>query len=82
MKLLDVRVAAAIGLLNVADTWLLMATPVTMGVVADGEVAVTVGDCPTTGDPRIGSRLPPPQPATNAATTAGVHRTGANLKNL
>ena len=44
VKLLDVRVAAAIGLLKVADTWLLMATPVTMGVVADGEVAVTVGD--------------------------------------
>jgi hypothetical protein len=59
---LDTSVAGAIGLLNVAVTWLFVATPVTTGVRATGDVAVTVGAMPTPGLPRIGSS-PPPQPA-------------------
>lgn len=59
---LDTIVAGAIGLLNVAVTRLFVATPVTTGVRATGDVAVTVGAMPTPGLPRIGSS-PPPHPA-------------------
>ena len=49
MKLVAVRLAAAIGLLNVASTWLLTATPFAGGCVATGTVVVTTGATPTTG---------------------------------
>ena len=71
------------GLLNVAVTRLLAATPVTTGVVASGEVAVTVGATLAPGVPRIGSRPEPPQPAKKAgsnATTKAVRKLKKLLK--
>jgi hypothetical protein len=50
------------GLLNVACTLLLVATPLTGGALAAGEVAVTVGGTLSTGGPKIGSSPPPPPP--------------------
>ena len=46
------------------------ATPVTAGVLATGEVAVTVGATPRPGGPRIGSSPPPPQAARKAGASA------------
>jgi hypothetical protein len=49
------------GLLKVADTAVLMATLLAMGVVLAGEVHVTVGKLPSAVVPKMGD-WPPPQP--------------------
>jgi hypothetical protein len=76
VKLVGVKLAAAIGLLKVTNTLALVATPVVMGVLVAGEVAVTVGVDPIPGVPRIGSRLPPPQAAMEATSNANVSLIG------
>jgi hypothetical protein len=68
---LEVTVAAAIGWLKVALTPVLVATPVTAGELAAGDVALTVGWVPTVGAPRIGS-MPLPQAASIRVSSAAV----------
>jgi hypothetical protein len=70
-----ITVDAVIGWLNVALTSVLVATPVTAGVLAAGDVDKTVGRVPTLGAPRIGS-MPPPQPARNRVTNATFQPSG------
>lgn len=69
-------VAGAISLLNVAVILLLIATPVTIGVVAEGTVAVTVGATPPLlpmlPEPRIES-WPPPHPAAKAMSSNAIN---------
>ena len=83
VKLAGVRVAPAIGLLKVTDTRLLIGTPVTGGVLATGKVAETVGATLARGAPRIGSRPPPPHPATRATRNTARNPAGVEkwLKN-
>ena len=80
VKLALVIVDASIASLKVAETRALLATPVTMGVLATGDVAVTVGTRPAPGVPRMGSRPPPPQPATSVASS--ITATPAALERL
>ena len=83
VKLAGVRVAPAIGLLKVTNTRLLVGTPVAGGVLATGKVADTVGAMPARGAPRIGSRPPPPHPATRATRNTARNPAGVEkwLKN-
>ena len=82
MKLLSVIVAALIASLKLALMTLLLATPVTGGVVASGDVAVTVGSAPAPGVPRIGSRPLPPHPATSATNSAGSNPRADSIQRL
>ena len=73
---LEITVDAVIGLLKVALTSVLVATPVNAGELAAGDVDVTVGWVPTPGAPRIGSMPPLPQAASSRVTSAAVQPRG------
>src|SRR5659263_601383 len=67
-------VAWAISLLKVAVTLLLIATPVTAGVLARGVIAVTVGTIPAMpSPPRTGARPPPTAACCHQSTQQQCH---------
>ena len=68
---LEITAAAFIGWLNVALTSVLVETPLTAGLLAAGDVELTLGWVPTPGAPRIGS-MPLPQAASSRVRSAAV----------
>jgi hypothetical protein len=74
------------GLLKVATTRLLVATPLTGGLLPIGDVLVTTGRTTdaTGGVPSMGSRPPPPPPPqpTRKATTRTVNPLAGELMRL
>ena len=72
----EVTVAASIGWLKTALTSVLVATPVTAGMLAAGDVELTAGWVPMPGAPRIGS-MPLPQAASSSVSSAAVQQRSA-----